>query len=155
MTRQSTLKAQYGLFIDGEFRPSSDQAYFKVTNPATGEQLAEVAEATKEDVDAAVKAAWKAFPAWRDTEPSKRAAVLNKIADIIDANKEELARIETLDNGKPIRETTTIDVPYAADHFRYFAGAVLIQKGHASVLDGGLLSPSASSDRSSRGISRF
>ncbi|MGI6555758.1 MAG: aldehyde dehydrogenase family protein [Pseudoramibacter sp.] len=140
MTRQSTHKAQYGLFIDGEFRPSSDQAYFKVTNPATGEQLAEVAEATKEDVDAAVKAAWKAFPAWRDTEPGKRAAVLYKIADIIDANKEALARIETLDNGKPIRETTTIDVPYAADHFRYFAGAVLTQKGHASVLDGGLLS---------------
>ncbi|MQM72179.1 MAG: aldehyde dehydrogenase family protein [Eubacteriaceae bacterium] len=140
MTRQSILQSQYGLFIDGEFRPSSDQATFKVTNPATGEQLAEVAEATKEDVDAAVKAAWKAFPAWRDTEPGKRAAVLYKIADIIDANKEALARIETLDNGKPIRETTTIDVPYAADHFRYFAGAILTQKGNASVLDGGLLS---------------
>jgi aldehyde dehydrogenase (NAD+) len=140
MTVQNTLKDKYGLFIDGEFRESSDHAYFKVTNPATGEQLAEVAEATKEDVDAAVKAAWKAFPAWRDTEPGQRAAVLYKIADIIDANKEALARIETLDNGKPIRETTTIDVPYAADHFRYFAGAVLTQKGNATVLDGGLLS---------------
>lgn len=140
MTTSSTLKEKYGLFIDGEFRESSDHAYFKVMNPATGEQLAEVAEATKEDVDAAVAAAWKAFPAWRDTEPGQRAAVLYQIADIIDAHKEELARIETLDNGKPIRETTTIDVPYAADHFRYFAGAVLTQKGHASVLDGGLLS---------------
>ncbi|WP_295362485.1 aldehyde dehydrogenase family protein [uncultured Pseudoramibacter sp.] len=140
MTTQSNLKEKYGLFIDGTFRASSDQAYFKVMNPATGEQLAEVAEATKEDVDAAVAAAWKAFPAWRDTEPGQRAAVLYKIADIIDANKEELARIETLDNGKPIRETSTIDVPYAADHFRYFAGAVLTQKGNATVLDGGLLS---------------
>ena len=140
MTVQNTLKDKYGLFIDGEFRESSDHAYFKVTNPATGEQLAEVAEATKEDVDAAVAAAWKAFPAWRDTEPGQRAAVLYKIADIIDANKEELARIEPLDNGKPIRETSTIDVPYAADHFRYFAGAVLTQKGNATVLDGGLLS---------------
>lgn len=140
MTTQSNLKEKYGLFIDGTFRASSDQAYFKVMNPATGEQLTEVAEATKEDVDAAVAAAWKAFPAWRDTEPGQRAAVLYKIADIIDANKEELARIETLDNGKPIRETSKIDVPYAADHFRYFAGAVLTQKGNATVLDGGLLS---------------
>ena len=102
--------------------------------PATGEKLAECAEATKEDVDAAVQAAWAAFPAWRDLEPDKRAAILLKIADIIDENKELLATIESMDNGKPIRETMTIDVPYSSDHFRYFAGAIRTEEGSASIL---------------------
>ena len=114
------LDAKYELYINGQWVAPSGGKYFTTTNPATGEKLAECAEATKEDVDAAVQAAWAAFPAWRDLEPDKRAAILLKIADIIDENKELLATIESMDNGKPIRETMAIDVPYSSDHFRYF-----------------------------------
>lgn len=129
------FKEKYGLYIGGEWRDASDGATFETTNPANGEHLAYCAEATKEDVDAAVKAAWKAFPAWKAVEPQDRAAILNKIADRIDENAELLAAVETLDNGKPIRETTFIDVPWSSEHFRYFAGAVLTQQGRASVLN--------------------
>ena len=128
------LDAKYELYINGKWVAPSGGQYFTTTNPATGEKLAECAEATKEDVDAAVQAAWAAFPAWRDLEPDKRADILMKIADIIDENKELLATIESMDNGKPIRETMTIDVPYSSDHFRYFAGAVRTEEGSASVL---------------------
>ena len=134
------LKETYGLFINGEFVPASDGATFATTNPATGEHLAYCAEATREDVDAAVKAAWAAFPAWKAVEPSKRADILLKIADRIDENAALLAEVETRDNGKPIRETTAIDVPYSSDHFRYFAGVLRAEEGTASVLDGGFLS---------------
>lgn len=128
------LDERYDLYINGTWVPASDGRVFTTTNPATGEKLAECAEATKEDVDAAVQAAWAAFPAWRDLEPDKRADILLKIADVIDENKELLATIESMDNGKPIRETMTIDVPYSSDHFRYFAGAIRTEEGTASVL---------------------
>ena len=134
------LKDTYGLYINGKFVPASDGATFETFNPATGEKLANCAEATREDVDAAVKAAWAAFPEWKKVEPAERANILLKIADIIDENKELLATVETLDNGKPIRETMAIDVPYSSDHFRYFAGAIRTEEGSASVLDGNFLS---------------
>ena len=134
------LKEKYDLFIDGKWVPASDGAYFTTSNPATGEKLAEVAEATAADVDSAVKAAWKAYPAWKAMEPAKRAEILLKIADRIDENAKLLAEAETLDNGKPIRETTAIDVPFSSDHFRYFAGAVRTMEGSANVLDGNFLS---------------
>lgn len=128
------LKEKYGLYIGGEWKDASDGATFSTKNPATGEHLAYCAEATKEDVDAAVKAAWAAFPVWKAVEPQERAAILNKIADIIDENAKLLAEVETLDNGKPIRETTFIDIPWASEHFRYFAGAVLTRTDQATVL---------------------
>ena len=134
------LKDTYNLFIGGKFVPASDGATFETTNPATGEHLAYVAEATKEDVDSAVKAAWRAFPAWKNTSVAQRSAILNKIADVIDANKERLATIETLDNGKPIRETMNIDIPLSAEHFRLFSSAVQTQQGSNRLLDGNLLS---------------
>lgn len=134
------LKEKYNLFIDGQWVPSSDGVYFKTYNPANGEVLAEVAEATKEDVDKAVDAAWAAFKKWKNVEPSKRQKILLDIADRIDANADLLAQVESMDNGKPIRETSSVDVPLAADHFRYFAGAFRVQDGNAEVLDGGLLS---------------
>lgn len=133
------LKNRYDLYINGAWVPASDGAVFATKNPATGELLAECAEATKEDVDAAVQAAWAAFPAWKAVEPAKRADILLKIADRISANAELLATVESMDNGKPIRETTAIDVPYSADHFRYFAGAIRTSEGSASLLDGGFL----------------
>ena len=137
---KANLDARYDLYINGQWVPASDGKVFTAYNPATGEKLAEGAEATKEDVDAAVKAAWAAFPAWRDMGIAERAGILEKIADIIDENAELLATIESMDNGKPIRETMAIDVPYSSDHFRYFAGAIRVEEGKASVLDGNMMS---------------
>ena len=134
------LKEHYGLYIGGKFVPASDGKEFETTNPATGAHLAYCAEATKEDVDAAVNAAWEAFPAWKNIDPIQRAEILNQIADRIDENAELLATVETLDNGKPIRETMAIDVPLSSDHFRYFASAIRTEQGSATVLDGGYLS---------------
>ena len=102
--------------------------------------LAECAEATKEDVDEAVKAAWKAFESWKHVTVNERAAILNKIADIIDANREHLAMVESLDNGKPIRETMTVDIPMSAQHFRYFAGCIMADEGSANMLGESTLS---------------
>ena len=137
---KANLDARYDLYINGQWVPASDGKVFTAYNPATGEKLAECAEAPKEDVDAAVKAAWAAFPAWRDMGIAERAGILEKIADIIDENAELLATIESMDNGKPIRETMAIDVPYSSDHFRYFAGAIRVEEGKASVLDGNMMS---------------
>lgn len=137
---KANLDARYDLYINGQWVPASDGKVFTAYNPATGEKLAECAEATKEDVDAAVKAAWAAFPAWRDMGIAERAGILEKIADIIDENAELLATVESMDNGKPIRETMAIDVPYSSDHFRYFAGAIRVEEGKASVLDGNMMS---------------
>ena len=91
---------KYGLFINGEFRDSKDGKFFDTYSPATKEKIASVAEATKEDVDDAVNAAWAAFDSWKNLDKIKRAEILLKIADVIDANKEDLAYIESLDNGK-------------------------------------------------------
>lgn len=135
-----TLKEKYGLYINGQWKEASDKGTFETTNPATGKHLAYCAQATKEDVDEAVRAAWAAYPGWKAVEPSKRADILLKIADRIDENKELLATVESMDNGKPIRETMAIDVPYSSDHFRYFAGAIRTEEGSASVLDGNFLS---------------
>ena len=129
------LKEKYDLYINGKWVPASDGKTFVTTNPATCEKLAECAQATKDDVDAAVKAAWAAFPAWRDWTANDRAALLNKIADVIEENAEELATIESMDNGKPIRETSIVDIPWSYEHFRYFAGAVLTQRGSATMLN--------------------
>ena len=134
------LQEQYGLFIDGEFCDSSDKATFTTYSPATGEALAKVAEATREDVDRAVNAAWKAFDSWKKLDKIQRSKILLDIADVIDKNKEHLAKVESLDNGKPIRETMNIDVPFAADHFRYFAGAIRTEEDSASFFDENTLS---------------
>ncbi|MDR1438866.1 MAG: aldehyde dehydrogenase family protein [Clostridiales bacterium] len=134
------LKKSYKLFIGGKWKDASDGAAYDVYSPASGERLTQCAQATAADVDEAVQAAWKAFPAWKRTSPAERQALLNKIAGIIDENREMLAAIETLDNGKPIRETMNIDVPYSADHFRYFAGAIRTEEGRAQMLDDSTLS---------------
>lgn len=134
------LEKEYGLYINGKWTPASDGGKFPVYNPADGSHLADCAEATKDDVDRAVRAAWDAFPAWKAVEPSVRSKILLDIADAIEANAERLAAVESMDNGKPIRETTALDVPLAVDHFRYFAGVIRSEEGSATVLDGDLLS---------------
>jgi acyl-CoA reductase-like NAD-dependent aldehyde dehydrogenase len=131
---KANLQEKYQLFINGEWRDASDGATFQTVCPANGEVLASCAQATKQDVDDAVDAAWKAFESWKKTTVFERAAILNKIADIIDENAAHLALVESLDNGKPIRETSAIDVPLSAEHFRYFAGCLLAEEGSANVL---------------------
>ena len=93
--------------------------FIVIINPANGEELAKFVDASNADVDAAVAAAQEAFKTWRKTTVTERAAILNQIADVIDENTELFALQETLDNGKPIRETRAADIPLAADHFRY------------------------------------
>ena len=134
------LQDKYDLYIGGRWVPASYGATFKSTNPANGEYLATCAEAAESDVNAAVEAAWKAFETWKDTTAAERADLLLKIADVIDANKENLAKIETMDNGKPIRETMNVDIPMAADHFRYFAGVIRAEEGTATMLDNNTMS---------------
>lgn len=134
------LQAQYGLYINGQWRNASDGATYNAESPADGSHLAVCAQGSREDVEAASAAAWEAFKTWKKTTPAQRAALLNKIADIIDANKEHLAMVESMDNGKPIRETMNVDIPMAAEHFRYFAGCILAEEGQASVLNEQFLS---------------
>ena len=103
------IAPSYGLFIDGEFNPGKD--VFKTVNPATEEVLAEVALAGPEDVDRAVAAARRAFATWSALPGAERAKYLFRIARIIQERSRELAVLETLDNGKPIRESRDVDVP--------------------------------------------
>ena len=129
------LKDRYGLLINGEWVDAENGATFETHNPATGELLALCANASAKDVDRAVKAAAEAQPAWAAKSPAERANILLKIADRIDERALELATVETLDNGKPIRETTLVDVPLSSDHFRYFAGCLRAEEGSAVMID--------------------
>ena len=131
---------EYKLYINGQWKDASDGGKFDTFCPANGEKLSTCAEATKEDVDEAVKAANVAFEDWKLVDPIEREEILLKIADIIDDNAEKLGMIETLDNGKPIRENMAIDMPFSSDHFRYFAGAVRTEEGSAKMLDNNTLS---------------
>lgn len=130
----------YQLYIGGEWVDASDGATLDSFCPATGEKLSTIADATREDVDRAVEVAWKAFETQGKTDKTERAAILNKVADIIEENAEKLALLETLDNGKPIRETRAIDIAYSVDHFRYFAGVLLADTGEADILPGNMMS---------------
>jgi aldehyde dehydrogenase (NAD+) len=117
------LDAEYGLFIGGEFQPALAERSFATVNPATEEPLAAVADAGPEDVDRAVAAARAAFEgAWGKLRGRERAKYLFRIARIIQERARELAVLESLDNGKPIRESRDVDVPLAAAHFFYYAG---------------------------------
>ena len=116
------LAPSYGLFIDGEFTEAADGQVFKTLSPATEEVLSEVARAGAEDVDRAVKAARRAFGPWSALPGAERAKYLFRIARIIQERSRELAVLETLDNGKPIKETRDSDLPLVAAHFFYYAG---------------------------------
>lgn len=112
------------MYINGEFVESVSGKTFDTPNPATGETLATVYEADKEDIDRAVRAARAAFDSgpWSKISAAERSRLLYKLADLLEENKEELAQLETLDNGKPIRETRNADIPLAIEHLRYYAG---------------------------------
>ncbi|MGN5637289.1 aldehyde dehydrogenase family protein [Streptomyces sp. AC154] len=116
------IAPSYGLFIDGEFTEAADGKAFKTVSPSSEEVLSEVARAGAHDVDRAVKAARRAFEKWSALPGSERAKYLFRIARIIQERSRELAVLETLDNGKPIKETRDADLPLVAAHFFYYAG---------------------------------
>src|SRR5215471_2813193 len=118
-----SLRESYGLFINGEFSPSVDGHAFKTISPATEEVLAEVTEAGPADMDRAVTAARKAYEqTWSVMPGRERAKYLFRIARIVQERARELAVLESLDNGKPIRESRDVDIPLVAAHFFYHAG---------------------------------
>ena len=121
-TDHIVLKEQYDLFINGEFIKPDSKKYFKSINPATGEVIASISEANKKDVDLAVASARKAFASWSKIEPKERAKYIFRIARMIQERAKEFAIIESIDGGKPIRESRDVDIPLAASHFFYYAG---------------------------------
>jgi len=137
---ENILKKSYKMFINGEWVNSSNGIMVKTYAPYNNELLSEFPDASENDVDLAVKSAKEAFKTWRKTIVKERAKILNEIADIIDENKDLLATVETMDNGKPIRETKLLDIPLAATHFRYFAACILADEGQATILDEKFLS---------------
>jgi acyl-CoA reductase-like NAD-dependent aldehyde dehydrogenase len=112
------------LLIDGKFVDAESGKTFETRNPATDEVLAKVAEGSKADIDKAVKAARKAFEEgkWRKLTATNRANMMLKLADLIEKNADEFAQLETLDNGKPIKESRYFDIPAVVETFRYYAG---------------------------------
>ncbi|MGZ9817898.1 aldehyde dehydrogenase family protein [Peribacillus simplex] len=121
---QEFLKGTKKLLINGELVEAASGKTFETLDPSNGKVLAVVCEAGPEDVDKAVKAARKAFDngPWKKMSASERSRLIYKLADLMEEHKEALAQLDTLDNGKPIGETTNADVPLAIDHFRYYAG---------------------------------
>ncbi|MEO6352419.1 MAG: aldehyde dehydrogenase family protein, partial [Burkholderiaceae bacterium] len=129
------FKARYDNYIGGKFVAPVNGLYFGNITPITGQVFCEIARSTAEDVELALDAAHAAKAAWGKTSLAERSLVLNRIADRMETNLALLATAETIDNGKPIRETTAADVPLAIDHFRYFAGCIRAQEGGISEID--------------------
>ena len=127
--------ARYENFIGGEWTKPSGGKYFENVSPVNGQVFCEVARSTDADIEKALDAAHAAAPAWGKTPVAERALLLNKIADVIEANLERVALAESWDNGKPMRETLNADIPLAVDHFRYFAAAIRAQEGSISEID--------------------
>lgn len=129
------VRSKYDNFIGGEWVAPTKGEYFGNITPLTGKVFCEVARGTAEDIEKALDAAHAAAPAWGRTSTTERSNILLRIADRMEANLEDLAVIETYDNGKPVRETLAADLPLAIDHFRYFAGAVRAQEGSIGEVD--------------------
>ncbi|HQZ03491.1 MAG TPA: aldehyde dehydrogenase family protein [Thauera sp.] len=129
------FKTHYDNFIGGKWVAPVKGQYFDVVSPINGKVYTQAARSTEEDVNLALDAAHAAADAWGKTSPTERANVLLRIADRLEANLELLAYAETVDNGKPIRETLNADIPLAIDHFRYFAGCIRAQEGGISQID--------------------
>ncbi len=128
-------KAKYDNFIGGKWVAPVRGEYFDVLTPITGKPYTQVARSGAEDIELALDAAHAAADKWGKTSAAERANILLKIADRIEANLEMLAYVETVDNGKAIRETLNADIPLAVDHFRYFAGCLRAQEGGLSEID--------------------
>ncbi|RKZ71406.1 MAG: aldehyde dehydrogenase, partial [Gammaproteobacteria bacterium] len=133
--QKPVFKKQYENYIGGEWLPPVDGDYFEDTSPVDGSIIAKVPKSNHQDIDLAVKAAWKAAETWGKTSVTERSNLLFKIADRIEKSLENLALVETWDNGKAIRETLAADIPLAIDHFRYFGSVIRAESGDVSDLD--------------------
>jgi aldehyde dehydrogenase len=129
------IRPKYDNFIGGDWVAPVKGEYFTNLTPVTGRPLCEVARSSAEDIEKALDAAHAAKDAWAKTSPAERSRVLNKIADRLEERLAIVAAVETLDNGKPIRETKAADLPLAVDHFRYFAGCIRAQEGSICEID--------------------
>jgi aldehyde dehydrogenase len=131
-----SFKSRYDNFINGKFVAPVGGQYFDVVTPISGRVFTQAARSTEADIELALDAAHAAKAKWGATSATERSNILLKIADRIEQNLEKLAYAETVDNGKPIRETLNADIPLTADHFRYFAGCLRSQEGSLSEIDG-------------------
>jgi len=129
------FKSQYENYIDGKWTAPVQGKYFDNISPINGKVFTKVAHSTKEDLELAVNAADKAFKTWGKTSATERSIILNKIADRMEQNLDYLATVETIDNGKAVRETLNADIPLGIDHFRYFAGVIRAEEGSHVELD--------------------
>ncbi len=134
------LRDRYENWINGQPTPPVDGRYFENPSPIDGATFCEVARSNQKDVDLALDAAHAAFETWGRTSATERSNILNRIAQITEDNLEFLARVETVDNGKPIRETMAADMPLVVDHFRYFASVIRAEEGGISELDNSTIS---------------
>jgi aldehyde dehydrogenase len=132
---RNCLLPRYDNFIGGQFVAPVEGRYSTDASPINGEPLCEIARSSPPDVELALDAAHAARAGWARMAPALRARLLNTIADRIEQNLEAIARIETMDNGKPLRETLAADVPLAADHFRYFAACLRAEEGGITEID--------------------
>jgi aldehyde dehydrogenase len=135
LKKSIVIRPKYDNFIGGDWAPPVRGQYFSNPTPVTGRPLCEVARSTAEDIEKALDSAHAAKDVWGKTTPTERAIILNKIADRVEERLPLLAMVETLDNGKPIRETRAADLPLAVDHFRYFAGCIRAQEGSVCEID--------------------
>jgi aldehyde dehydrogenase len=129
------LKESYGNYINGKFVPAVSGKTFDNVSPIDGKVFTKAARSDAKDIENALDAAHAASKAWGKTPAAQRSLILNKIADRIEANLNLLAVVETLDNGKPIRETMAADLPLVVDHFRYFAGVIRAEEGTLAEID--------------------
>ena len=129
------FKDQYENFIGGKWTSPVKEQYFDNVSPVDGANFTRIPRSTSEDIEKAIDAAWEAAPKWNNSAAAYRSNLLLKIADVMEQNLEALARAETWDNGKAIRETMAADLPLAVDHFRYFAGVIRAEEGSVSELD--------------------
>ncbi|WP_299241521.1 aldehyde dehydrogenase family protein [uncultured Aquimarina sp.] len=138
--RRPDFKDQYNNYIGGKWTAPVKGQYFDNISPVDGTSFTKIARSTAEDIELAIDAAWKAAPEWNNSSATFRSNCLLKIADVIEKNLDALARAETWDNGKALRETLAADLPLAVDHFRYFAGVIRAEEGSASELDSNTVS---------------
>ena len=135
VAKQIAIRPHYDNFIGGAWVPSVGGQTFENISPIDGRVVCTVARSTAADIELALDAAHNAREAWGRTSPMERSRVLLRIADRIESRLDTLALVETIDNGKPIRETMAADLPLAVDHFRYFAGCLRAQEGGISEID--------------------
>ncbi len=134
-TSKLSLKDKYDNFIGGKWIAPSNGEYFDNITPITGEVFTKVARSIDKDINMALDAAHKAKDGWAATSTTERANILNQIAAVLEENLSSFAMLETIENGKAIRETTAADMPLAVDHFRYFASCIRAQEGGISEID--------------------